>query len=270
MQHRACSPLGPTTWGASRARPRPGAACTAPGRLGSHGRHTPGCRQGAGASGRDAPSGARAPRPRGRRAAQARSGLPSTGGRAPGAGAQDVEAARREPQHLAGQRAQVTQRRRASGHAYYFVALERGVRRTGTRIASDIQEHSATLRTLAQQAQLSATCLDRRANAARVGPTMPAPIACVSGAGRQQVRQRDLVPLVSYAMHAPRIPLRGLDHPSKRACLTTVHNFFLTRPDGTPAAERFVGQKPRSMFVAILGAVEIPPAPLSPPRRAVG
>lgn len=64
--------------------------------------------------------------------------------------------------------------------------------------------------------------------------------------------------------------LRGLDHPRKRACLTAVHNFFLTRPDGTTAAERFVGQKPRSMFAAVLAAVDIPPAPLSPPQRAVG
>ena len=64
--------------------------------------------------------------------------------------------------------------------------------------------------------------------------------------------------------------LRGLDHPRKRTCLTAVHNFFLTRPDGTTAAERFFGQKPRSMFAAILGAVAIPPAPLSPPRRALG
>ena len=64
--------------------------------------------------------------------------------------------------------------------------------------------------------------------------------------------------------------LRGLDRPRKRACLTAVHNFFLTRPDGTTAAERFFGQKPRSMFAAILASVEIPPAPLSPPRRAVG
>ena len=63
--------------------------------------------------------------------------------------------------------------------------------------------------------------------------------------------------------------LRGLDHPSKRICLTAIHNFFLTRTDGTTAAERFFGQKPRSMFAAILAAVEIPPAPLRPPRRAV-
>jgi hypothetical protein len=64
--------------------------------------------------------------------------------------------------------------------------------------------------------------------------------------------------------------LRGLDHPRKRECLTTVHNFPLTHPAGTTAAERFFGQKPRSMFTAILASVKIPPAPLSPPRRAVG
>jgi transposase len=64
--------------------------------------------------------------------------------------------------------------------------------------------------------------------------------------------------------------LRGLDRPRKRACLTAIHNFFLTRPDGTTAAERFFGQKPRSMFAAILESVAIPPAPLSPLRHAVG
>ena len=62
--------------------------------------------------------------------------------------------------------------------------------------------------------------------------------------------------------------LRGLDLPCKRECFTAIHNFFLTRPDGTTAAERFFGQKPRSMFEAILASVELPPAPLSPPRRA--
>jgi hypothetical protein len=64
--------------------------------------------------------------------------------------------------------------------------------------------------------------------------------------------------------------LRGLDLPRKRECFTAIHNFFLTRTDGTTAAERFFGRKPRSMFAAILASVEIPPAPLSPPRRAVG
>jgi hypothetical protein len=64
--------------------------------------------------------------------------------------------------------------------------------------------------------------------------------------------------------------LRGLDRPRKRECLTAIHNFFLTRADGTTAAERFFGQKPRSMFAAILAAVEISPAPRSPPQRAMG
>jgi Family of unknown function (DUF6399) len=62
--------------------------------------------------------------------------------------------------------------------------------------------------------------------------------------------------------------LRGLDLPRKRACFTAMHNFFLPRPDGTTAAERFFGQKPRSMFAAILESVELAPAPLSPPRKA--
>jgi Family of unknown function (DUF6399) len=62
--------------------------------------------------------------------------------------------------------------------------------------------------------------------------------------------------------------LRGLDLPRKRECFTTMHNFFLTRPDGTTAAERFFGQKPRAMLEAILESVELPPAPLSLPRRA--
>jgi hypothetical protein len=61
---------------------------------------------------------------------------------------------------------------------------------------------------------------------------------------------------------------RGLDLPRKRECFTAMHHFFLTRPDGTTAAERFFGQKPRSMFATILASVELPPAPLSPPRRA--
>lgn len=62
--------------------------------------------------------------------------------------------------------------------------------------------------------------------------------------------------------------LRGLALPRKRECFTAIHNFFLTRPDGTTAAERFFGQRPRSMFAAILASVELAPAPLSPPRKA--
>jgi transposase len=262
---------------------------------------------------------------------------------------QAVETARQEHQRLAGQRETITQSIRAIGHAYHFVDLERGVRRNGKLIAGDIQQHIDTIRTIAQQEGLRASCMERIEKAERVVPKMQATIEFVSGYVRQQVRQLDLTQPQSYAMHAHLISsyylervastrtvtqgeplralaerlraplfepggvlsglslvqqddlqhkakmlaevfqrsssnvegrngslslrnhqLRGLDHPRKRACLTAMHNFFLTRSDGTTAAERFFGQKPRSMFAAILAAVEIPPAPLSPPRRVLG
>jgi hypothetical protein len=261
---------------------------------------------------------------------------------------QAAEAARHAHQRLAGQRETVTQSIRASGHAYHFVDLERGVRRNGKLIAGDIRCHIDTIRTIAQHEHLSPTCLERIEKAERVVPKMQATIEFVSGYVRQQVRQLDLAPPVSYALHAHLIPsyyldrvastrtvtagaplralaeslrtplfepggalstlsptaqsqlkdtaqtlaevfqrssanvegrngylslrnhqLRGLDHPRKRTCLTAIHNFFLTRADGTTAAERFFGQQPRSMFAAILEAVDIPPAPRSPPKRAV-
>jgi uncharacterized protein DUF6399 len=260
-----------------------------------------------------------------------------------------LEGARDAHQRLSAQREQVTQCIRAIGHAYHFVDLERGGRRNGTLIAGDIHTQLQTIRTIAQQADLSQVCLKRIEKAERVMPKMQATIEFVSGYVRQQVSQLALSQPASYAMHAHLIPsyylervaatrtvtagaplralaerlrtplfasggalgalspgeqdtlktiagrlaevfqrsssnvegrngylalrnhqLRGLDHPRKRACLTAIHNFFLTRADGTTAAERFFGQKPRSMFAAILASVAIPPAPLSPPQRAMG
>ena len=262
--------------------------------------------------------------------------------------AQQADAASREYQRLSGQREQVAQSIRALGHAYHFVDLERGVRRNGKLIAGDIQDQIDTVRTVAQQEGLRHTCLERIDKAERMVPKMQATIEFVSGYVHRQVRQLDLAPPVSYAMHASLIPsfyldrvahtrtvsggeplraladhlrtplfapggvlaelsptaqsqlkqqaqtlaevfqrssstvegrngylslrnhqLRGLEHPRKRECLTAVHNFCLTRADGTTAAERFFGQKPRSMFTAILQSVELPPAPLSPPQRVV-
>jgi hypothetical protein len=260
---------------------------------------------------------------------------------------QALEGARREHERLAQHRAQVQASIRGIGHDYHFVDLERGVRRNGQLIASDIQAHIAQVRAMAQHEGLSQTCLDRIEKAARVVPKMQATVEFVSGYVGQQLRQLNLQPPVSFAMHAKLIPsfylervaqtrtlnegqplrelaarlraplfepggalsalspkaqeqlhnnakrlaavfqrsssnvegrngylslrnhqLRGLDLPRKRECFTAIHNFFLTRPDGTTAAERFFGQKPRSMFAAVLEAVELSPAPLSPPRRA--
>ena len=260
---------------------------------------------------------------------------------------QALKAASREHERLTQQREQVKASIRGIGHDYHFVDLERGVRRNGQLIASDIQGHIEQSRTIAQQEGLSQHCMERIEKAERVVPKMQATIEFVSGYVRQQVAQLDLTPPVSFVMHAKLIPsyyldrvaqtrsvsdgeplrelaerlraslfapggvlsalspeaqdhlhdeakrlaavfqrsssnvegrngylslrshqLRGLDLPRKRECFTAMHNFFLTRPDGTTAAERFFGQKPRSMFAAILDSVELAPAPLSPPRKA--
>jgi hypothetical protein len=254
--------------------------------------------------------------------------------------------ARQELERISAQREQVAQSIRNIGQAYHFVDLERGVRRNGPLIAADIQAQMDQVRAIAQHEGLSQSCLDRIDKAERVVPKMQATIAFVSDYVGQQVRQLDLTPPVSHAMHARLIPsyyldrvshtrtvregeplrelaerlraplfepcgvlsqlppefqdqlqqkaktlaevfqrsssnvegrngylslrnhqLRGLDLLRKRECLTAIHNFFLTRSDGTTAAERFFGQKPRSMFAAILASVELPPAPLSPPRK---
>ena len=260
---------------------------------------------------------------------------------------QVLEAASREHERLTRQREQVKTHIRGIGHDYHFVDLERGVRRNGHLIASDIQAHIEQIRTLAQHESLSQNALERIEKAERVVPKMQATIAFVSGYVGQQVEQLELPQPISFAMHAKLIPsydldrvaqtrtveggkplrelaerlraplfepggilsdlssqtqdqlhdeatrlanvfqrsssnvegrngylslrnhqLRGLDRPRKRECFTAIHNFFLTRPDGTTAAERFFAQKPRSMFAAILESVELAPAPLNPPRKA--
>jgi hypothetical protein len=120
--------------------------------------------------------------------------------------AQEVEAARHEHQRLSAQREQVIQSIRAIGHAYHFVDLERGVRRNGKLIAADIRAQMETIRTVAQQENLSQTCLARIEKAERVVPKMQATIEFVSGYVRQQIAQLGLPPPVSYAMHAHLIP----------------------------------------------------------------
>jgi hypothetical protein len=256
---------------------------------------------------------------------------------------QAFEAARREHECLTQQRARVKPSLEAIGQAYHFVDLERGMRRNGHRIASDLRTHTETIRTVAQHEHLSQSSCDRLDNAERVVPKMQATIALVSGYVRQQVHQLDWTPSASFAMHAHLIPacylervaqsrtvshgkplrelatrlrtslfapggalrqlrpetqsdlqqqakelaeifqrassnvegrngslslhthqLRELDRPRKRTCLTTIHNFFRTRSDGTTAAARLLGQKPHSISVAILDSVDLLPAPRSP------
>src|SRR5438094_9136040 len=112
----------------------------------------------------------------------------------------------REHERLAQQREQVAQSIRGIGHAYHFVDLERGVRRNGPLIASDIQAHIEQVRAIAQHEGLSQSCLERIEKAERVMPKMQATIEFVSGYVRQQVSQLHLTPPVSYALHAHLIP----------------------------------------------------------------
>lgn len=51
----------------------------------------------------------------------------------------------------------------------------------------------------------------------------------------------------------------------KLSALTTVHNYFITRADGSTAAERFFGIKPRDVFSTLLAKL---PKPGRPKRRA--
>jgi len=44
----------------------------------------------------------------------------------------------------------------------------------------------------------------------------------------------------------------------KLAALTTIHNYFVKRSDGTTAAERFFGSKPRNLFDWVLERVDLP------------
>jgi hypothetical protein len=47
----------------------------------------------------------------------------------------------------------------------------------------------------------------------------------------------------------------------KMKTLTTIHNYFIERPDGTTPAERFFGTRPRDLFEWVLGQVKLPGRP---------
>lgn len=71
-----------------------------------------------------------------------------------------------------------------------------------------------------------------------------------------------------YVRQLPRLPARRLK------ALTVVHNFWLTRPDGTTAAERFFGAAHDDLFEVLCATMPAPPRPRSrrpradPPRAA--
>jgi len=54
----------------------------------------------------------------------------------------------------------------------------------------------------------------------------------------------------------------------KLSALTSVHNFFIKRQDGTTAAERFFDTKPRAMFEFLLEKVDLPGRPAQKRRTS--
>ena len=134
--------------------------------------------------------------------------------------AQALEAASREHERLARQREQVKASIRAIGHDDHVVDLERGVRRNGQLIASDIHEHIEQVRAIARHEGLSQSCLERIDKAERVVPKMQATIEFVSGYVRQQVDQLHLRQPESFAMHAKLIPSWYLDRVARTRTLS--------------------------------------------------
>ena len=55
--------------------------------------------------------------------------------------------------------------------------------------------------------------------------------------------------------------------PQRLEALTGVHNYFLQRPDGTTAAERFFGNKPNDLFQHLLNCTRPPPRPAAKRTR---
>lgn len=49
----------------------------------------------------------------------------------------------------------------------------------------------------------------------------------------------------------------------KLKAATVIHNYFIRRPDGTTAAERFFGNAPASLFGHLLAVTDYPSAPAS-------
>jgi hypothetical protein len=118
----------------------------------------------------------------------------------------EAHAASQELARISAQREQVAQSIRRIAQAYHFVDVERGGRRNGQLIASDIAQEIATIRAIAQPEGLSQQGMERIEKAERVIPKRQATIDFVSGYVPQQVRQLDLTPPLSFVMHARLVP----------------------------------------------------------------
>jgi len=122
-----------------------------------------------------------------------------------------------------------TAEQRAKVEAVYAPILERA-REPGSVLGKFTNEERAQIERVAQQAsdlfQRSSSCVEGRN-------------------GQLALRHHSLHQLTK----------------GKLAALTVVHNYYLTRSDGTTAAERFFGSKPADLFVWLVDHLEVPARP---------
>lgn len=238
------------------------------------------------------------------------------------------------------QQQRVQQRIREISAAYHPYDLETGAVRSAEAVSSSLQQHFTEIETVAAEAGLSATCLDRIKKAKRVVVQMVATLAFFFLTLRAKVEALSLAPEVEQAVYDNLVPAiylhlvaektqdishrrqlqtkaeellapllipdspfgsleqkqmaviekvaqecaelfqrssscvegrngqLALRHHSlhrlsdrKLKALTGVHNYFVKRADGTTAAERFFGSKPRDLFEWLLDRVDIPGRP---------
>jgi hypothetical protein len=56
--------------------------------------------------------------------------------------------------------------------------------------------------------------------------------------------------------------------PERLEALTVMHNYFIRRPDGTTAAQRFFGNRPADLFAHLLASIDLPARPARRPEGA--
>jgi hypothetical protein len=239
---------------------------------------------------------------------------------------------------------------RGIGQAYHPVDLKTGEPRSPAQVTQALEQHFATIATIANEAALPERCQQGIRKAHRLLPLFTSTLAFFHTEVRTRMGSLGLRPDIAEAVEkhlvaaayleraAPkarpadtRAPLRELavglrDHPqlvgalaaldsevrarvervasecadlfqrssscvegrngqlslqhhglhrisaSRLQALTVVHNFFLRRPDGTTAAERFFGAKPADLFDRLLLRLPKPARPAasrSPTARMV-
>ena len=119
---------------------------------------------------------------------------------------------------------------------------------------------------------LAARCLDLARAAGGVLSGLPVEVqellrqVCAEGVSRF-VRSSSCVEGRNGQLSLFHHGCHALDSGRLRA-LTVLHNYFLERPDGTTAAERFFGQKPQDLFSWLLERFPDPPRPAKTARKA--